>query len=57
MGKATRAWLAVLALTAILAIFKGLGWMHASLVWVVSPIWIPLAEALLVWIGRKVDGE
>ena len=49
--------MAVLALTAILAIFKGLGWMHASLVWVASPIWIPLAEALLVWIGRKVDGE
>jgi hypothetical protein len=52
-----KAYLAAVALTAIIAIFKANGWAHVSWVWVVSPFWIPFAEAILVWIANLVDKD
>jgi hypothetical protein len=52
-----KAYLAAVALTAIIAIFKANNWVHVSWVWVASPFWIPFAEAILVWVANLVDKD
>ena len=52
-----KAYLAAVALTAIIAISKANGWAHVSWIWVASPFWVPFAEAILVWVANLVDKE
>lgn len=47
--------MAMLALTAMLAICKSAGWIGASWVWVLSPFWVPVIEAFLVVIAKLLD--